>query len=168
MKFKFVSYCFAVLCFAQSSLAAQFLVTRVHDGNTLTVESEGYTFRVLLVGIDAPETSKKKNDLGQPFGNIAKLHLQKLVLNKAVELEGYGLDQKSRVLAVVYIDGQNVNLEMVKEGLAEVYKGKPATGFDNRPYWDAEQEARNDMRGMWSLGDKYIRPKEWRNGKRNE
>jgi endonuclease YncB( thermonuclease family) len=35
-----------------------------------------------------------------------------------------------------------VNLEMVKEGLAEVYKGKPAPGFDTQPYWDAEKEAR--------------------------
>ncbi|MHC4184065.1 MAG: thermonuclease family protein [Planctomycetota bacterium] len=48
----------------------------------------------------------------------------------------------SRVLGVVYIDGKNVNLEMVKEGLAEVYKGKPAPGFDTQPYWDAEKEAR--------------------------
>jgi len=62
----------------------------------------------------------------------------------------------------IYVDGKNVNLEMVKEGLAEVYKGRPAPGFDNRPYWDAEQEARKNMRGMWSQGDKYISPRDWR------
>jgi endonuclease YncB( thermonuclease family) len=55
-----------------------------------------------------------------------------------------------------------VNLEMVQEGLAEVYKGKPALGFDNQPYWDVEREARKKNRGMWSLGDKYISLKEWR------
>ena len=85
-----------------------------------------------------------------------------MVLNKTIELESYGLDRYSRILAVVYIDGLNVNLEMVKEGLAEVYKGKPTPGFDNRPYWDAEQEARKADLNMWSLGDKYISPKEWR------
>jgi endonuclease YncB( thermonuclease family) len=69
---------------------------------------------------------------------------------------------------VVYIDGKNVNLEMVKEGLAEVYKGKPAPGFDNQPYWDAEQEARKEKRGMWSQGDEYISPREWREIKRKE
>ena len=77
-----------------------------------------------------------------------------------VEIESYGLDRYSRVLGVVYIDGKNVNLEMVKEGLAEVYKGEPAPGFDNRPYWDAEQEARENKRGMWVQGDKYISPKD--------
>jgi endonuclease YncB( thermonuclease family) len=153
---------FILLFFAHTSLSAQFLVTRVYDGDTLTVESEGYKFKVLLVGIDAPETYRKKNEPGQPFSNKAKIHLQKLVLNKTVELEGYGLDRYSRVLGVVYVDGINVNLEMVKEGLAEVYKGKPAPGFDNRPYWDAEQEARKNKLGMWSQGDKYISPKEWR------
>ena len=161
-------FVFILLVFAHTSLFAQFQVTRVYDGDTLTVESEGYKFKVLLVGIDAPETSGKKNELGQPFSKRAKIHLQKLVLNKTVELEGSGLDRYSRVLGVVYIDGKNVNLEMVKEGLAEVYKGKPAPGFNNQPFWDAEQEARKNMRGMWSLGDEYISPKEWRKGKRND
>ncbi len=78
-----------LLLFAHTSLSAQFLVTSVYDGDTLTIESEGYKFKVLLVGIDAPETSRKKNEPGQPFSNRAKIHLQKLVLNKTIELEGF-------------------------------------------------------------------------------
>jgi endonuclease YncB( thermonuclease family) len=39
-----------------------------------------------------------------------------------------------RTLGVVYLDGKNVNLEMVKAGLAEAYGGKPAHGFDNDPF----------------------------------
>ena len=45
----------------------------------------------------------------------------------------YGTDRYGRTLGVVYVDGKNVNLEMVKAGLAEVYRGKPAPGFDNGP-----------------------------------
>jgi endonuclease YncB( thermonuclease family) len=55
-----------------------------------------------------------------------------------------------------------VNLEMVRAGLAEVYRGRPAKGFDNEPYKEAEDATRKAGRGMWSLGDKYISPKEWR------
>jgi endonuclease YncB( thermonuclease family) len=153
---------FSLLLSIPPSLAAQFVVTRVYDGDTLTVESEGYKFKVRLVGIDAPEKSRKKNEPGQPYSQKAKNLLQKLVLNKTVELERYGLDRYSRILAVIYVDGIDVNFEMVKEGLAEVYKGKPAPGFNNRPYWEAEYEARKNKRGMWSLGDKYISPKVWR------
>jgi micrococcal nuclease len=56
----------------------------------------------------------------------------------------------------------NVNLEMVKNGLAEVYRGRPAKGFDNGPYLKAEASARETKINMWSLGDKYISSKEWR------
>ena len=67
-----------------------------------------------------------------------------------------------RTLAVVYAEGKNVNLEMVRAGLAEVYRGRPAKGFDNEPYQKAEDAARRAGVGMWSLGDKYVSPKEWR------
>jgi micrococcal nuclease len=51
---------------------------------------------------------------------------------------------------------------MVKAGLAEVYRGKPPEGFNSTPYLEAEAEAREAKRGMWSLGDEYISPREWR------
>ena len=50
---------------------------------------------------------------------------------------------------------------MVREGLAEVYRGKPPRGLDIGPYRQAEAEARKAGHNMWSL-DKYISPKEWR------
>jgi endonuclease YncB( thermonuclease family) len=34
--------------------------------------------------------------------------------------------------------------------------------FDLDPYWKAEREARMAKKGMWSLGDKYVSPMEWR------
>ena len=85
-----------------------------------------------------------------------------MVLNKDVNFKGYGTDRYGRTLGVVYVDGKNVNLEMVESGLAEVYKGKPAIGFNNGPYQKAENDARDAGRGMWSLGDKYISPRDWR------
>jgi endonuclease YncB( thermonuclease family) len=155
-------FAFCLLYFVKASFAGQFKVIRVYDGDTLRAESLGIEVTVRLVGIDAPKTSKKKNQPGQPFSQRAKIHLQKLVLDKTVEIEGYGLDRYSRFLGVVFIDGKNVNLEMVKEGLAEVYRGKPPAGFDSQPYRKAEQEARKNKHGMWSQGDKYISPKDWR------
>jgi endonuclease YncB( thermonuclease family) len=83
-------------------------------------------------------------------------------LNKIVDIKGYGLGRYNRVLGVIYLDGNNINLEMVKQGLAEVYQGKSPRGLYLIPYRNAEKEARAAMRGMWSLGDKYISPKEWR------
>ena len=117
---------------------------------------------VSLAGIDAPETSKGKRQPGQPYSRKAKKHLAGLVLNKVADIKGYGLDRYNRMLGVIYLDGQNVNVEMVKAGLAEVYRGRPPEGFDITPYLQAEKEAREAKKGMWSLGDEYISPGKWR------
>ena len=73
-----------------------------------------------------------------------------------------GTGPYNRILAVVYVDKKNVNLELIKAGYAEVYQGKPPRGFDLSPYLTAETQAKIQKRGMWSLGDKYISPKDWR------
>jgi endonuclease YncB( thermonuclease family) len=74
-----------------------------------------------------------------------------------------GTDRYGRILGVVFIGGMNVNLEMIKAGLAELYRGKPAGGLDLEPYWKAEAEAKEARLNMWSLEDKYVSPRDWRN-----
>jgi len=45
--------------------------------------------------------------------------LTKFVRGKVVDVKGHGTDRYGRVLGVIYLDGKNINLEMVSEGLAE-------------------------------------------------
>ena len=151
-----------LLTISAGAIAGQFSVTRVTDGDTVKVTGNDEKMTIRLVGIDAPETSKKKNEPGQPFSQKSTKHLAGLVLNKSVEIKSYGTDRYGRTLGVIFVGEKNVNLEMVKAGLAEVYRGQPAKGLDLEPYWNAETEAKKTGIGMWSLGDKYISPKEWR------
>jgi micrococcal nuclease len=134
------------------------------------VKAEGHDIeiKVRLVGIDAPEISRKKREPGQSFSYQAKEFLADLVLNKPVDIKGYGLDRYNHVLGVIYLFGTNINIEMVRAGLAEVYRGKPPHGLDLTPYWEAEKEAKGAKRNMWSQGDKYISPKDWRRMKREK
>jgi micrococcal nuclease len=152
----------AIFIFPAIVLAGQFKCTRVTDGDTIAVVTDGQKHTIRLVGIDAPEKSHGKNQPGQPFSQTSTKHLASLVLNKPVDIVSYGTDRYGRTLGVVYVDGKDVNLEMVRAGLAEVYRGRPAPGFDNELYQKAEDAARRAGVGMWSLGDKYISPKEWR------
>jgi len=144
------------------SLAAQFKVTRVCDGDTIVAKGDDIVIRVRLVGIDAPETSGRKREPGQPYSQQAKKYLAGLVLNKVVDIKGYGLDRYNRILGVIFLEDKNINVEMIKAGLAELYRGKPPPGLEIAPFWRAEKEAKEAKRGMWSLGDKYISPREWR------
>ncbi|MBU2496278.1 MAG: thermonuclease family protein [Desulfobacterales bacterium] len=144
------------------AFAGQFKITRVCDGDTIKAEGHDIEITVRLVGIDAPETSKKKREPGQPYSQQAKKYLADLVLNKTVDIKGYDLEGYNRILGVISHDGKNINLEMVKVGLAEVYRGKPPRDLAMEPYLEAEKRAREAKTDMWSLGDKYISPKEWR------
>jgi endonuclease YncB( thermonuclease family) len=155
------------ICVPVSVFAGQFKVTRVYDGDTFRAIGHDIEIKVRLVGIDAPEVSKKKNESGQPFSNKAKQFLSGMVLNKTVDIQGYGIDRYGRQLAVVYIDGKNVNLELVKAGFAEVYRGKPPRNFDVSPYQEAEKAVKKEMKGIWSLcPNMNISPKDWRKVKK--
>jgi endonuclease YncB( thermonuclease family) len=114
------------------------------------------------VGIDAPETSKGKLTPGQAFGRKAEKYLARLVLNKVVDIKGYGSDRYGRILAEIYIDDRNINLEMVKSGYAEIYSGNPPRGLYMKEYKKAEDGARSAGQGIWSQGENYISPALWR------
>lgn len=145
--------------------AGQFKVTSVYDGDTFEATGHEIEIKVSLMAIDAPEMSKKKGEPSQPFAEKAKQHLTDLVYGKVVEVKGYGLDRYNRILGVVHFDGKNINLEMIRAGLAEAYRGKMRQDFDLLPYLQAEQLARNMNLGMWGIGNIYISPKKWRNKK---
>jgi len=55
-------------------------------------------------------------------------------------------------LGEVYLNGKNLNLEMVKADLAEVYRGTPASGKGMGPYWEAEREAQKSRKGCGGRG----------------
>jgi micrococcal nuclease len=148
--------------FPPQSIAGEYQVTRVIDGDQIKVEDASKKITVRLVGIDAPEISKSKKDPGQPFSQSASNHLGSLVRNQIVDIKSYGFDAAGRMLGEVFLEDRNINLEMVKAGLAEVYRGKPASGMDMGPYWKAEEEAKAAKRGMWVLEEKYVSPLEWK------
>ena len=143
------------------SFAGQFKCTRVYDGDTIKVSDNDTEIIIRLVGIDAPETSNKTQP-EQPFSKWATKVLAELVLNKTVKIESCGIDRYGNTLGVVYIDGKNINLKMLKVGLAEVYKGDLPKDFNLKPYQWAEAKAKKAGRGMWILGDQYVSPREWR------
>jgi len=43
-----------------------------------------------------------------------------LILNKVVDIRGYGLDRYNRILGVIYLNSKNIDLEIIRAGLAEV------------------------------------------------
>jgi endonuclease YncB( thermonuclease family) len=135
-------------------------VVGIADGDTLTVLEVAGDVRmqrkVRLSGIDAPE---KK----QPFGNVAKQALSDLVWDKTVSVEWSKVDRYGRIIGKVLVDGKDVNIEMVRRGMAWVYRKylgelEPP---DQDAYLAAEKAAVADQRGLWRDAEP-IPPWEWR------
>lgn len=119
-----------------------FKVTSVMDGDTLILEGIS---RVKLAGIKAPNTD-------EDFGIEAGEYLKSLVDQKEVYFQvddKNSQDELGRLRAIVYVDGRNVNIEMLRAGLAYIFPNTPSiVGYDDWTYfWN---EAREAKRGIWS------------------
>ncbi len=144
--------------------ADRFTITWVYDGDTVRAESGKIVIYIMLVGIDAPEVADEVHKKGQPFGKEARDFLVGEILNRSVEVVGYGVAPfpHDNIIGVIRLGQKNINLEMVKKGLAEVQRDNLPKGLDIAPYLDAEKDAMAGKVGMWVLGEQYMSPKDWR------
>jgi len=150
----------ATLSFAAPPRTLRATVERVADGDTLVATSEnGTRLRIRLLGIDAPEVPRGKT-LGQPYGMEARRYLARLVVNHSVQVELFGPDVYKRNLAILWVDGTNVNVAMVRAGLAEVYRGVRCEVYCLE-LTEAEAKAQRERAGMWAL-DRYESPANYR------
>jgi micrococcal nuclease len=136
------------------------LVVGVSEGDQLTVNSFGTEIHVRLYGIAAPQTAKVDkftgwSKPGQPYAeeafralSIKVLHQQvKVAIRRTLVIN----DAKQVALAVIYLDGRNINLEMVADGWGWSYKKLTNKG-DASEYQAAERKARTRRIGLWNQG----------------
>ncbi|HKK91235.1 MAG TPA: thermonuclease family protein [Desulfobacteraceae bacterium] len=138
-----------------------FRVVKVYDGDSIKVKDNTITLMVRLVGIDAPESGHGKR-AGQPYSRESKRLLERFLAGKTVRIKSYGTGGYNRQLAEVFVNRKNINLEMVKNGMAEVYSGTPPESLDTASYRRAQAAAKRAGKGIWSLGRQYKSPKKWR------
>ena len=106
--------------------------------------------KVSLSGIDAPGIPKAHTTALDSYHQKAKSYLSGLILNKIVDIKGYGLDRNDHVLGVISLEGKNINIEMLRAGFGEVSSEKLSKKLDLRPFQEAQKEAQKAKRGLWS------------------
>jgi|GEM_PF-583687 len=128
-------------------------VKHCHDGDTCRIVTEpGHMWmNVRLAGIDAPETSNRRNkSKGQPMGDEATDYVNSNLADKTVEVEQVDLDAYNRPVVVIWNAGKNFNMTLVENGFAEAYRG-PVKRIDQSAYIQAESVAKSGKKGIWSL-----------------
>jgi endonuclease YncB( thermonuclease family) len=143
-KYLFISLILFLAFLTQSWFSSQsneFLrVVGVKDGDTvvlLTAAKEEITVR--LSEIDAPERK-------QAFGTVSRTFLSNLIFGKEVKLEKLGKDRYGRTLGFIYLrNGTNVNVEMVKNGMAWQYEKYSKSTILKK----AQASAKSMKAGLW-------------------
>lgn len=123
------------------------VVARVVDGDTIVLDSGE---KVRYIGIDTPESVDPRRPV-ECFGKEASNQNRQLVEGKTVRLERdvSKRDSFGRLLLYVWVNDQMVNELLVKNGYARVSTYPPDVKYVNR-LKAAEQEARDQKRGLWS------------------
>jgi len=142
---------------AQNALTT---VVSVGDGDTLRVRSQGKTITIRLGCIDSPETAQK------PWGQQSASRLKQLLPpGQAVQVRKIDQDRYERTVAELYLGNQSVNLQMVKEGHAVVYRQYlNSCAATKNQYLQAEKIAKQKRLGFWNQREPVM-PWNFRRGK---
>ena len=127
---------FLILLFPLLLFALSGKVVSIHDGDTITVLQDKRQIKVRLFGIDAPE-------LKQTYGKKSKQFLANLIAGEVVEVEENGKDKYKRTIGTIYLNGADINAQMVANGYAWAYRKF------SKKYTAQESKAKSQKLGLW-------------------
>ena len=134
---------------------------KVSDGDTMNIQKvengkfTGEVIKIRMFGIDAPEKA-------QDYGSESKQALEKMVNGKTLEIEEKNRDRYGRTVAVVYVNGKNVNEEMVKNGNAWWYQEYDKKDTKMQAY---QENAKKNKLGLFGKRG-YVEPWNYRKEKK--
>lgn len=123
------------------TLRVPYLITSVIDGNTLVADGR---IRIRLAGIKAPEKDEE-------LGIEATDFLKDLVKDQEVLFMPDGKNPKDaygRLRGVIYLKSTNINIEMLKNGYAQVYPVYPSS-IDTESWIEYSRIAKEGQKGLW-------------------
>ena len=166
MHMKILSFLIAFLVISPVFvIAGQYQVIRVVDGNTFVIKYNGKYEKVRLLCVKTPESVHPDKKQNIPMGKVASRYTQKKLTGKYVKLE-FEIKRlrgnHGRLLAYVFVDGQNLNLDLARQGLSPYYTKYGRSEKYDDEFRVAEKQARKDKLNIWGdpeLTKKYLRLK---------
>ena len=148
--------------------AGQYKVIRVVDGDTIVVRYNGKYEKVRLLCVNTPESVHPDKKQNIPMGKVASRYVEKKLLDeygRYVDLK-FEMDRirgnHGRLLAYVFVNGKNLNIDLVRQGLSPYYTKYGRSQKYDAEFRVAEKQARKEKLNIWSdpeLTKKYLRLK---------
>ena len=127
----------------QSSLTTTGTVTRIIDADNLELDNK---LSVRLYAVSCPEK-------GERFSDETIAYLKSTALNQKVTLHyqpNYTKDSYGRTLAYVFINGQHLNEQLIRQGFCTVttYKKRAKLKYQDELI-QAQDQAKQEKLGRW-------------------
>ena len=137
-----------------------YAVTEVIDGDTITVNMNGSTETVRMIGLDTPETHRPETPV-QCYGEAASEYSKKLINGSKVRLQADPLntnrDRYNRLLRYVYLaDGTLVERNLISEGYGFAYTQFPFQKTDEFKAYETAAKTAN--KGLWAVCEVLEQP----------
>jgi micrococcal nuclease len=137
-------------------------VVSVGDGDTLRFRNQqGQLVTIRLGCVDAPEL--KQN----PWGQQSKTRLQQVLpVDQSVQVRQIERDKYKRLVAEIFVNNRSVNLTMVQEGQAVVYRQYlQGCNSGKEQFLQAEADAKGKKLGFWNQSQPMM-PWDFRRGQK--
>ena len=113
-------------------------VINVIDGDTIDIYQNNKVERVRLLGINTPETVDPRKGV-ECYGPEASQKLKEILTDKIVKIEGdpsqEDKDKYGRLLRYIFLNDENINEKMVKEGYAFEYTYNKHLYLYQKEFW---------------------------------
>jgi len=145
-------------------------VIQIYDGDTIAIKSDqNKVIRVQLAYVDAPDRDSTTGKT-QPLHDESLKTLKDMIIGKEVIIESMGTDKFKRIVGIIFLDKLNINAEMVRKGMAEIYhpvRMNPSRYKENyvNQLKTAESQAKSAKVGIWGHPG-YVSPYKFRRGNR--
>jgi micrococcal nuclease len=157
-----------MLALPSLAIAGHYQVIRVVDGDTIVIRYNGKYEKVRLLCVNTPESVHHDKKQNIPMGKVAARYTQKKLLDEYdrwIDLE-FEIDRirgnHGRLLAYVFVNGKNLNIDLVRQGLSPYYTKYGKSKKYHAEFRAAEKQARKEKLNIWGdpeLTKKYLRLK---------
>jgi micrococcal nuclease len=153
---------FLLFSFILSAQTINVKVERVVDGDTIDVILEsGKKESIRFYGIDAPEGK-------QSYGKESTAFVKKKLADPNIKIRKINRDRYKRIVAVIYTaEGETLNLELVKAGLAWVYPKYCKEKDLCKRKKQHQEQAKKQKIDLWKEND-HVAPWKYRQQKRKK
>jgi micrococcal nuclease len=117
-------------------------IDSVIEGDSITIISKGKEVEIRLFGIDTPEKT-------QAFGQSAKNFVGAMASKGDIRVEPINKDQQGKIVALVFVNGINLNEQIVSQGFGWVYRQYCKESYC-ADWLKLESNAKTSQKGLWA------------------